>query len=101
MPIDLHFVCRHQECWVKLDATRFETGDWTCAEETANQAIGGRIYLHETRRAPARHGGTITNWRRAPDAPDKLIFTYSVDGPFRVVCRDGWGQERAVIRRGV
>jgi hypothetical protein len=99
MPVDLHYVCRHQECWTRLDAAQFETGNWTCSDETADDAIGGRIYLHETRSAPAWHGGTITNWRPAQDLPDKVVFTYSVDGPFRVVLKKGWGQERAIIRR--
>ena len=99
MLIELHYICRHQECWRKLDGNEFETGNWTCAEELASQAIGGRIYLHEHRSDPAWHGGTITNWRSAPEAPGKLVFTYVVEGPFRIVCRHGWGQERAVIRR--
>jgi hypothetical protein len=98
MPVDLHFICPHQHQWTKLGPNLFETGNWTIAERTANEAIGGRIYLHERQRISAWHGGTITRWRRS-DEPGRLIFTYEVDGPFRVTCTEGWGQERAIVRR--
>ena len=103
MPVDLHFICPHQDHWARLEKSSLkrEIGrlpSKTIAEQTAEQALGGRIYLHERKRAPAWHGGTITRWRRA-DEPGRPIFTHVVDGPFRVTCADGWGQEKAIVRR--
>jgi hypothetical protein len=96
--IDLHFICPHQKNWSKVEPTLFETGKWKIGEKTAAEAVGGRIYLHEKQSEPAWHGGTIISWRRS-DIADRQIFTYSVDGPFRVVCTTGWGREKAIVRR--
>jgi hypothetical protein len=97
MSTDLHFVCPHRKNWTKIDESTFETGRWSVSEATAREAVGGRIYLHETQSAPAWHGGTIRAWRALPTG--RVFFTYAVDGPFRTVCKDGWGQEKATIRR--
>jgi hypothetical protein len=68
------------------------------SRDVADEAIGGRIYLHEGQRDRAWHGGTVTKWRASPE-PGRMIFTYVVDGDFRVQCNEGWGQEKAIIRR--
>jgi hypothetical protein len=100
MPTDLHFICRHQHQlnWVKLGPTQFETGNWIVGERTAAEAVGGRIYLHERQSDAAWHGGTITAWRNSNE-PGRIIFTYILDGPFRVKCPEGWAREAAIIRR--
>ena len=64
MPTDLHYICQHQLNWRKLDQlNHFETGNWVASVATADEAIRGRIYLHETQRGEAWHGGTIISWR--------------------------------------
>ena len=98
MPTDLHFVCQHKMNWTKINLEIYETGNWVISDQIANEAIGGRIYLHENRKAPAWHGGTITACRSS-SLPGRQIFTYTVDGPFRVHCTEGWGQEKAIVRR--
>jgi hypothetical protein len=98
MPTDLHFVCRQFEHWTRVGETIFETGSWVVAEQVANEAVGGRVYLHEKQDKAAWHGGTITSWRPSSE-PGRQIFTYVVDGDFRIRCRAKWGQEKAIVRR--
>lgn len=80
-----------------LDRKHFETGNWVMAEDIAKEALGGRIYLHERQDQPAWHGGTIINWRPS-EKPKRVIFSYILDGDFRVRCEGNWGQEKAIVR---
>ena len=98
MPIDLHFICPLRQNWKALGENRFQTGNWYVSEAVATEAVGGRIYLHEKQSAEAWHGGTIVEMRPS-ELPDRYVFTYVVDAPFRVKCKTGWGQEKAIIRR--
>ena len=99
MTVDLHFICRHGKNHQHLGNQIHDSGNWTVANDVADEAIGGRIYLHEHQRDPAWHGGTILAWRFAPDGSLKKIFTYKVDGDFRFPCTGDWGQEKAIVRR--
>lgn len=101
MPTDLHFICRHGRSHRKVGQQIYETGNWAVSPEVAEQAIGGRVYLHERQDEAAWHGGTITAWRHAEENSERVrvVFTYVVDQPFRVKCKEGWGQEKAIIRR--
>jgi hypothetical protein len=99
MPTDIHLICKHGDRFSKIGDATFETGNWYgITDATADEAIGGRIYLHERQRDPAWHGGTIRAWRPSEE-PGRKVFTYVVDGPFRVRLKEGWGQEKAIIRR--
>lgn len=98
MPVDLHFICKQQRNHRHVEGSTFETWEWKVSTKTADEAIGGRVYLHETHRSDAWHGGTVTGWRPADDGIRK-VFTYVVDGPFRVRCRGNWGREKAIVRR--
>jgi hypothetical protein len=99
MPTDLHFICQHRQNHRSLGNQVFETWEWYVSDEVAQEAIGGRLYLHEQQKRPPWHGGTITGWRPS-DTPGRKIFTYTVDRPFRdVVCPENWGQEKAIVRR--
>jgi hypothetical protein len=100
MTIDLHFICPHGRNWRSLpgEENLFESGNWVVAEQVAEAAKGGRIYLHEHQRDPAWHGGTITAWRPSK-RPGRVVFTYTMDGPFRLRCTEGWAQEKAVVHR--
>jgi hypothetical protein len=96
--MELHFICKHGERHVRVGENIFETGNWVLKDNTADGAIGGLIYLHEKQAEAAWHGGTIINWRVSDEEPDRKIFTYRVDGPFRVKCLHGWGREKAIVR---
>jgi hypothetical protein len=63
----------------------------------AAAALGGRIFLHEKQDEAAWHGGTITGYRRS-DEEGRVVFTFHMDGPFRIKCAGGWGQEKAIVR---
>ena len=68
-------------------------------DEVAEEALGGRLYLHAARAEEAYYGGTIQAWRRSDEDPKRKVFTYLVDGPFRIRCPEKWGQEKAIVRR--
>ena len=96
--VDLHFVCKKHKNWTELDANVFESGNWVVADKVAKDAIGGRLYLHEKQNDIALHGGTIVEWRKFNDSRRK-IFTYRLDGDFKVCCPGRWGNEKAIVRR--
>lgn len=98
MPLDLHFVCKHGVNHTRIKDQVYETGNWAVSESLAKEAIGGRIYLHETQNSNAWHGGTIIDWRFCENE-NRIIFTFEVDGPFRIKCLTNWAQEKAIIRR--
>ena len=99
MPTDLHFVCRQGLNHKRLDPQTFESGNWKVSDDLAQSAVGGRIYLHEVQAEAAWHGGTIISWRPVPGDKGRTVFTYLVEGFFRVKCPGRWGQERAIVRR--
>ena len=94
----LHLICKHGENHLKIGDQVYETGNWVVGDAAAEEAIGGRIYLHEAQDDEAWHGGTITGWRVSPGNEARKIFQYRVDGPFRIKNREGWGREKAIIR---
>lgn len=96
--MELHFICKQGKNHTRLGDEFYETGNWVVNEGTANEAVGGRVYLHEKQDEPAWHGGTIIEWRTSAEDPNRKIFRYRVDGPFRVRCREGWGREKAIVR---
>jgi hypothetical protein len=98
MPTDLHCICKEGDSWRNLGADEFETGDWYVSDDTAQEAVGGRIFLHETQNSLAWHGGRITFWGYG-EKDERKIFTYKLDGDFRVPCTGKWSQEMAIVRR--
>ena len=98
MVVDLHFICTYGENHRRIEHQRYETGDWVVSDVTADEAVGGRVYLHERQDEPAWHGGTVLGWRPADEA-ERKIFTYAVDAPFRIRCPGPWGREKAIVRR--
>ena len=46
---------------VTLEPGQYASGFWDIPEEEARQAIGGMLYLHETKAKPAVFGGVITD----------------------------------------
>lgn len=101
MPDDVHFICRQGDGHRMVDREQgtWESGDWNVSDGSADRLIGGRLYLHERQDERAWHGGTIESWRPVEGVPGRKIFTYRVDGPFRITHREGWAQEVAYVRR--
>lgn len=99
MPTDIHLICQQGARHTNLGNPVWETGNWVVSDTQADNLVGGRVYLHSNQAEPAWHGGTIQSWRIAPDEPGRKIFRYVVDGDFRIKCRAGWGQEKAVVQR--
>jgi hypothetical protein len=101
MAVHLHFICKQGLNHKKIANKLYETGNWQISEKIATESIGGRIYLHEKQDQTAWHGGTIISWRFSDKkyAKPRIVFTYSVDFIFRIKCEEGWGQEKAVLRR--
>ena len=91
MPTDLHFICERGRNHRSLGNQAYETWEWVISDKVAEEAIGGRLYLHAQENRPAWHGGTITSWRPST-TPGRKIFSYTVDGQFRMVCPGQWGQ---------
>ena len=98
MTVNLHFICKHGESFRKIGDQEFESGNWSCSDQTVQASIGGRFYLHEKQKSDAWHGGTIEAWRKSDEAGRK-IFTCRVDGEFRIRCPGNWSQERAIVRK--
>jgi hypothetical protein len=95
--IDLHFVCPQGRNHTRLGSDTYESGNWVVSDERANEAVGGRLYLHETKKGRSWHGGTIQSWRAFDDT--RKVFTYKAEGEVRVLYLSGWGQEQATVRR--
>ena len=95
--MNIHLICKQGDGHENLGSQVFETGNWAISEKVAAEAVGGRVYLHEKQDEPAWHGGTVTGWRPSKEE-GRVVFTYHVDGPFRVKCPGGWGREKAIIR---
>ena len=98
MPVNLHFICRNQSNWNQVGPTEFDSGNWKISKETAKEAVGCRIFLHERQNEVAWHGGRILSWREYPQESGRLIFTYKVEDGFGILLSDGWSQEKAIIR---
>lgn len=95
--LDLHFICPQGLNHRRIEETTYESGNWNVIDATADEAVGGRIYLHERQDAPSWHGGTIKSWRAT--GGERKVFTYVAEGEIRVRCLEGWGQEKAYVRR--
>jgi len=86
LAVDLHLLCKQGQRNKRVgpEPTRYETGTWPVTDEVAEEAY---------------YGGTIQAWRHSPEDPKRKVFTYLVDGPFRIRCPEKWGQEKAIVRR--
>jgi hypothetical protein len=73
----------------------YETGDWVCSADAAQALVGGCVYLHESKNAPAYFGGTILSWRTFDADPKRVVFVFKSDPAARGVrCTDNWGREQ-------
>ena len=82
----------------------YEYEDYCAADADASLRArltewSAREVKRETQAEAAWHGGTIISWRPVPGDKGRAVFTYLVEGFFRVKCPGRWGQERAIVRR--
>jgi hypothetical protein len=99
MPVDLHYICKRGEKnfkWLHDDI--FETGNWTAADDLAALVMdGGRIFLHTAQKEPAWHGGSLVDFRAAPEPENKRkIFRCRRDFDYKILCEATWSQQVAV-----
>ena len=97
MPIELHFICKQGDNHEILGDDIYKSGNWAVSDATAQEAVGGRIYLHEKQSDKSWHGGTILSWEPYPNT-NRKIFKYLADGEIGVYCKDNWAQKAAIIR---
>jgi hypothetical protein len=82
VPIDLHLICPRGHMLSPVESgllvpvgdgfniDLFETGDWAgISKEEADEAVGGRLYLHVAQAREPWQGGTILSWRVASVRP--------------------------------
>ena len=85
----------------KVGVHEYESGNWHVAVRTAQQLVGGDLYLHPAQDAPSSYGGTILSFRvMAADevAPGRIVFRFRFSPPYRgVQSRGGWGQEKKYV----
>ena len=95
----IHLIERKQN-WkcINPELNEWESGYWVVSKKTADQLIGGRIYLHGGQNEPSFCGGTITGYRNASSEPrsKRIIFTFTRDASHEglVTEKQGWGNEQ-------
>lgn len=103
MALNLHLVCKDRLSIRRIAATTdtYETGDWVVAPATADQCVGGSLFLHDHQRSPSYHGGRVLRWYRAggKDPSARIVFVYRhVPDHSQVSAgREGWSQEIKLV----
>lgn len=58
-----HFICKGRLGIAKAQGKdEYTTASWAITDAEANQLVGGRIYLHETKGQPSFFGGVVKEW---------------------------------------
>ena len=103
MPMNLHLVCKDRLSIRRIAGTtdRYETGDWVVATATADQCVGGSLFLHDRQRSPSYHGGCVLRWYRAsgeePSARIVFVYRHMPDHSQVSAGREGWSQEIKLV----
>ena len=83
MNYDLHVLCRDK---LYLDDSQFPictSSYWNLTEDEAKRLVGGRLFLHKTKREPSYIGGRVTAYRFAtkedhPKYAGRAMLTFEV-----------------------
>ena len=63
MPIAAHLICRDHDGVKKVEGeASYTSGSWVIPRDVANQLVGGRLYLHETKKQCSYFGGQVTGF---------------------------------------
>jgi hypothetical protein len=97
--MNLHLVCKDRHSIRRVSGTPdiYETGNWVVAPATADQCVGGSLFLHDAQRLPSYHGGRILRWYLAPSEgqSSRVVFVYRSLADHCMVSAGlgGWSQE--------
>ncbi|MDP2490733.1 HNH endonuclease [Vibrio splendidus] len=69
------------------------TGDWTIGDDTANDLIGGMIYIHRGQKIPSHKGGVVTSFTKESETRKKFYFRALESAENVVADGPGWGNE--------
>ena len=103
MNLSLHLVCKDRLSIHRVAGTTdtYETGDWRVAPATADQCVGGSLFLHDRQRSPSYHGGRVLRWYRAggEESSARIVFVYRYLPDYCNVSagRNGWSQEIKLV----
>jgi hypothetical protein len=103
MSLNLHLVCKDRLSIRRIAGTAdtYETGDWVMASATADQCVGGSLFLHDRQRSPSYHGGLVLRWYSVGGDRQsmRVVFVYRhLSGHSNVFAGlDGWSQEMKLV----
>lgn len=101
--MNLHLLCKDRLSIRRIAGTTdtYETGDWAVAPATADQCVGGSLFLHDRQRSPSYHGGRVLRWYRAggeePSARIVFVYRHMPDHSKVSAGREGWSQEIKLV----
>ena len=103
MALNLHLVCKDRLSIRRIAGTTniYETGDWVVAQATADQCVGGSLFLHDRQRSPSYHGGRVLRWYwtggEAPSARIVFVYRHMPDHSKVSAGQEGWSQEIKLV----
>ena len=98
----IHLIEKHDRLKRISDEEQlWESGYWTVAIETAEELLGGDIYLHSMKAKPSKFGGVIKSYRVEdnPEFEGKIVFTFLADIEHKNVstANEGWEWRKKLI----
>ncbi len=99
----IHLIEKHDRLKRISDEEQlWESGYWTVPIATAEELLGGDIYLHSMKAKPSKFGGVIKSYRveESPEFEGKIVFTFLADIEHKDVptINEGWGMDKKIDR---
>lgn len=99
----IHLIEKHDRLnRVSDEEELWESGYWTVPIETAEELLGGDIYLHSMKAKPSKFGGVIKSYRLedSPEFEGKIVFTFLADIEHKNVLtsKESWGMDKKIDR---
>jgi hypothetical protein len=69
----------------------YSSGAWIVSALRAQALVGGKIYIHDGQKSPARHGGTITDYQVHENG--RITFFYTAELACKGSIVGNWSQE--------
>jgi len=86
---------------VDKEKQEWESGYWVFNEETAQQLVGGHIYLHRGQDKPSHFGGKIIAFHVHPSGTEagRIVFRFhaAIECKGVIAGREGWGNEKKIV----
>jgi len=102
VPREAHFIERLNH-FKPVDKARniWESGWWAISPGTADQLVGGSLFLHKKQTEPSFFGGLITAFRTETEGewPGRIVFTFISRAEEKGVKtpKKGWSMEKKII----